>query len=129
MATPAPAAAGPCRKTRRKVNQNAGPHYCWATCHDTLQPCEQRVQEGSALPYCKFCLETGDGAIEVVDHPTNKVSDAKPTDERTNKRPPPSARNGASSPFLFSPLSLVCSAANFSAVDLTSPHRRAWVRS
>ena len=61
---------GPKRRTRRSVNQNLGRTFCWATCSDTGQPCENKVPKGSNIPYCEFHLREGDGALEVVDHPT-----------------------------------------------------------
>eukprot|EP00213_Chloropicon_mariensis_P001420 CAMPEP_0197480256 /NCGR_PEP_ID=MMETSP1309-20131121/39988_1 /TAXON_ID=464262 /ORGANISM="Genus nov. species nov., Strain RCC998" /LENGTH=275 /DNA_ID=CAMNT_0043022177 /DNA_START=43 /DNA_END=870 /DNA_ORIENTATION=+ len=60
------------RKLRRKVNQNSGRSYCWATCVETNQPCTERVPEDSNIPYCLHHLRAGDSAIEVIDHPTNK---------------------------------------------------------
>merc|ERR1712144_184156 len=43
---------GPKRRTRRSVNQNLGRTFCWATCSDTGQPCENKVPKGSNIPYC-----------------------------------------------------------------------------
>jgi hypothetical protein len=62
----------PRRRLRRSVNQNLGKFWCWATDPNTGQPCTCEVPEGSNIPYCERHLREGDGAITVLDHPTNK---------------------------------------------------------
>uniref|UniRef100_A0A7S2SWN3 SET domain-containing protein n=1 Tax=Chloropicon primus TaxID=1764295 RepID=A0A7S2SWN3_9CHLO len=60
------------RRLRRRVNQNLGRAYCWATCVETGEPCVESSEPGSNLPYCRRHRVEGDGAVRVIDHPTNK---------------------------------------------------------
>lgn len=60
----------PPRKVRRKVNQNVGTHWCWATRLDGT-PCECKVPKDSNIPFCEHHLKHGDDALIVMDHPEN----------------------------------------------------------
>ena len=70
-----PPPSGP-RRERRKVRQNLGREWCWATVYSAKEgcwvPCKCRAtaKHNGNLPYCDRHLAKGDPALKVVEHPT-----------------------------------------------------------